>query len=745
MHHIEFNDAGFRVIGLHAIVGGKCSCEDEDCQLAGKHPRVRSWQYTPVWDDEQIDGMESMGHFKTGYGVLMGSDLVVIDVDSRNGGVESWSRFAEDYPSVSSCGLIVETGSGGGSKHLYFRAPEGVALLRHLKEYPGLDFQSGNCFVVGPGSLHRSGKRYKIVHGSIDEIFPLPDDITDALRKPERVRTEYNGGHVDVSNSLMESIMGSIPPAEDYETWIKVGMGINHAMAGDGFEIWDRWSSKAKNYDDSVMFTKWASFGRASQPVTLGTLVYMAEQNGWKWPVEFFDQDDVVLLESPTSETVNLKRPPGFVGEVTQWINSQCMYPRENLAVMCALVAVGAIGGIRHVDKRTSVTSNLMAFCVAGSATGKDAVLDAMTELFVVAGMGRTLNGRLKSDTEIIRSLIEHQPATYVIDEIGMELTKVVNSSKKGTTPYLEGLLPTIMSVFTKANSRVLLGGDEARDIRKLLVNEIAAINKQMDQDGETPQLRSRLDSATSRLNSIDAGLVRPFLSAIGFTTPETFNSVMGRDMATNGFVGRCIIVQEKDDNPWPKEDMSRPPLPDSIANTLRSLATGDEYDSTARRIEFFGERVQIPFTKEAGERSREIQMYFLEKAGEMAEQNGLVALARRAHLAVEKVSLILAMAEGLRTVEHVNWAFEFIKRDLFTKVNMVVATDDGGKTFSALKARLENLLDKEEGKSFGVIKHKLMKYKEEDIRKALEKMGARSETSVHPRNKKTIEKWYLS
>src|SRR5690606_11845991 len=138
------------------------------------------------------------------------------------------------------------------------------------------------------------------------------------------------------------------------------------------------------------------------------------------------------------------------------------------------------------------------------------------------------------------------------------------------------------------------------------------------------------------------------------------------------------------------KKNFKRTAMPEHIANTWRALTVGDEYDMQAKRIEFNGERIRVPYTEEADKRIDEIQTYFLEKAAEMGERNGLIPLARRAPLMVEKISFILAMADGVRTLEHVNWAFEFVNRDLNTKVNMVVSQDDGGKTFDALRARLE-------------------------------------------------------
>ena len=137
----DFRDAGYRIFGLYPITGGQCGCGDPTCKVAGKHPFSASWQHSPLWSDDQIEVMQMTGQLSTGYGVLC-KGLIVVDIDARNGGVESWYRFSEAVPEIAGAGLIVATGSGGGSKHLYFKAPDGVALVSHLPEYKGIGFKS---------------------------------------------------------------------------------------------------------------------------------------------------------------------------------------------------------------------------------------------------------------------------------------------------------------------------------------------------------------------------------------------------------------------------------------------------------------------------------------------------------------------------------------------------------------------------------------------------------------------------
>ena len=66
----------------------------------------------------------------------------------------------------------------------------------------------------------------------------------------------------------------------DYGTWYKIGMSIK--AAGLPFEIWDDWSKTVPELYPGIekMRRKWISFkgGR----ITFGTLVYMAQENGWQ-------------------------------------------------------------------------------------------------------------------------------------------------------------------------------------------------------------------------------------------------------------------------------------------------------------------------------------------------------------------------------------------------------------------------------------------------------------------------------
>ena len=57
-----------------------------------------------------------------------------------------------------------------------------------------------------------------------------------------------------------------------------------------------------------------------------------------------------------------------------------------------------------------------------------------------------------------------------------------------------------------------------------------------------------------------------------------------------------------------------------------------------------------------------------------MQKEQGLEAIPRRGYELVAKISFILGIGDGVRTDEHVTWAFELIKRDIDRKMKLAFA-----------------------------------------------------------------------
>lgn len=715
MNLYGYLDEGFRVFGLLANTDYDGS-ELPDKQKY-KKPRVSSWQHTPHWSDDQLEVMEEAGYFSTGFGVIV-KGWLVIDIDPRNGGtveqVQQWYDQA---------GFVVATGGGGW--HIYYKLPEGdkSAYVQHLNDYDGIDWKTTG-FVIGASSLHASGSTYDVEKGSPDKITEAPQELLNLLKKPERYRVSVDGGHADVSQEQVEAMLSYVDPDCDYDTWIKCGMVLHHVLNGCGIDVWDEWSKQGKKYTGyEAVERHWHSFGKSATPVSFGTLKHFAEEAGYQEAVTFdsdleFDDTPTVEVNDPLS--VDLLRPPGFVGELTEWFNSQSFFPRERLAVAAALTAVGSIAGMRYVDS-SDMTANLFSLCISGSGTGKESIQQSYAECIRAANMGGAMHGSIKSEQEIMRNMISNQASFYCLDEFGYLLKKLSNAAKSGAS-YLEGVVSLLMSAYTKADSYLPLGGDLKKEMAELLKRDIAECNKAIDNNEDKfGNAKRRLDASLEMMKELKKGIRRPFINLIGFATPVTFDSSVSFEMATNGFIARSFLVVEPETNPRKNKKRAKKGMPTNLQMQIAALANNGEF-ADVERVDFAGEQTTIPDTDEADKLLEEVYEHFWQKAEE-AKSSGLEPIPRRSYELVAKVSLILAIPSGLRTAEHVKWAFELIKRDCDAKMRLARSNDvqkDDPK--EAIAIRIQSILNEsDDGETQGVIVNRCRPHKKNDVIAVLE------------------------
>jgi hypothetical protein len=721
----DYREAGFRFFGLHGADNSGCACGNPECKAIMKHPRVSRWQSVPDWSDEQLETWQELGWFKTGFGVLC-SGWLIIDVDARNGGVESFRRLCAVAPEVDKAAFVVVTGSGGGSAHHYWRLQAPVAMVQHLDDYPGLDFKSSG-YVVGAGSLHASGSRYESIRGYPQDCTDAPESLIELLRKPDRFRVSIDSGEIDIDQNKIVELLNHISPDCHYDRWIRVGMAIHHTLGGTGFELWDAWSAgDSRKYPGcEKLAAHWYSFGKSSSAVKFGTLYHYAREGGYCEPVEFaFDGGASEEQTADQKPVVDLLRPPGWVGELTKWINDQCLYPRENLAVAAALSAVSAIAGMRHSDEFNDISPNLFAFCVAASSTGKESIQQAHMEIIRTAGIQAAQHGGFKSEQELIRNLVRHQLALYSVDELGYVLKKLLNSGKSGAS-YLEGLIGLVMSVYSKANGYLPITGDMKEEIKSGILSEAGKVQKQietMSKNGELhdhiARTEEKLESLFQTLSRVDDGISAPYLTIIGYTTPETFDELMTADQVKNGFLARAMVFRDLEETPDRKERFRKSPMSDGMKSAIQNLYAPGRFDMQSggdTRIEHTGTKTPVATTPEAKEALDSAYREFQGMSVEHKERTGLHAIPRRGYEMTAKISILLAIPSGVRTVDHVVWAHELVKRDIENKIKMVYSNENTGKA-DGMAARILSLISSEHGETEGLIANKLRPEPKESV-----------------------------
>ena len=765
----DYLESGFKIFGLHGKANGVCGCGDVDCTAFYKHPIMSNWQNVPNWSDDQIECFSELGHFNTGFGVLC-KGWLIIDVDARNGGVLSFKQLCKDVPSILTCGYVVNTGSGGGSQHWYFKLPEDdktKSLLQSLKSYVGIDFKTSG-FVVGCGSMHDSGNLYEIEKGYPQDIIDAPGELIALLERPTFYRVSNNGLDVDIDEAHIVALLEFIDPSPlVYDEWITIGMAIHHCLAGGGYDVWDNWSVKSSKYDNRMMPKKWHSFGKSANPAGYGTLLHHAKQGGYCEPVTFvydgslgavddapsINLDSVKSVKNLLDEPIDIRRPPSFVGELTQWINDQCLYPRENLAVAAALTAVSSLAGMRYTDELDGMSPNILAFCVAGSGTGKEQIMQSYLQIIKAAQVQSALHGGFKSEQEIMRNLIRHQAAFYCVDELGITLNKLQNASKKGGASYLEGIVGLVMSVYSKANGYLPITGDLKDEIKQKLTLEYAQIEKKLEklpQDSGSDTTRQRLeeiqDEVLKSIQNVDDGLENPYITLLGFTTPVTFNDLMSFEQATNGFMARAMIFSDLETNPKRKTKFKKTPMPVYLSNALRNLYAHGHYDAmerTGARVQHIGDKSTLPTTQDAIELLNEVYERFYNLAEYHKGTTGMEAIARRGYELASKVSLICALPSGLRTAEHICYGYALAMQDVERKIKLAFSTDNK-KSADGLAAKVLSILDNEHGETLGVICNRLRGTPKAQVEALLEQMTTKKLIKAVEQTKKQNGQKYL-
>ncbi|MDO4318299.1 MAG: AAA family ATPase [Lachnospiraceae bacterium] len=116
-----------------------------------------------------------------------------------------------------------------------------------------------------------------------------------------------------------------IDPAElSYQEWVNVGMALKEA--GYSVAVWEDWSRADKRYHAGECVKKWASFRGCSTPVTAGTIVQMARENGWRphrmvddhelsWDDCIGGNDDLVVVNPGWIEGQEIQEPENWKPE----------------------------------------------------------------------------------------------------------------------------------------------------------------------------------------------------------------------------------------------------------------------------------------------------------------------------------------------------------------------------------------------------------------------------------------------
>lgn len=261
----------------------ECECGQPACSRPGKHPRSSGSDRGATSNAARIKGETLTGDANIGLHPGL-ANLVILDIDPRNGGRETFTRLQQEHGSLESA-VIAET--GGGGEHHYFRATAGVTFPSSLGD--GVDVLSGNKYPIIPPSRHHSGGTYRWRKGCdpISAAFlltPLPESILALCREPEAdlppaEPIEESEAEIARLRSALEYVSADCPRDE----WRDGLFAIKSTGWECAEELARQWSMTAPHlWDESAFAALWKS-AKAARPGgrTIASIYYAAKRNGW--------------------------------------------------------------------------------------------------------------------------------------------------------------------------------------------------------------------------------------------------------------------------------------------------------------------------------------------------------------------------------------------------------------------------------------------------------------------------------
>ena len=230
-----YANLGWKIIPCHGITdGSRCTCGGSHAEPKdiGKHPVV-SWNTAATSDIETI---RRWWHTEPNYNlgvVCRPSGFLVIDIDPRSGGDDSFAKFEElvegNLPTTleATTGIYNVGNKEVRGRHLYYKCDPSEELIGNLENagLRGIDIKHNGYVLIAP-SRHYSGNRYEWVDGKRPdqiEMAEAPEQLLEFLRKKNKRKRgtslgsadwgsafsnlEFNGEKLDVDKLLEKGLV----------------------------------------------------------------------------------------------------------------------------------------------------------------------------------------------------------------------------------------------------------------------------------------------------------------------------------------------------------------------------------------------------------------------------------------------------------------------------------------------------------------------------------------------------------
>jgi len=248
-----------------------------------KRPYQPEWQKNPLTKDQLK--AEILAGRAVAIGVIAGPQsggLLFVDHDGL-GASEVLEQIGAPLRELPKSWAV--TSGRDGRLQIIYHVPEPfwptikTTKLRSSIKGEQLELRWAGCQSVVAGAHPITGA-YRWLKGRSPADLPAAEAPSTLLQQMQRKQPDPAPllRIPETDSSRARDFLDRIPAADadDYDTWVKVGMALHSAGDDSLLQDWIRWSATSGKYEPGICQAKWKTFNSTSGGVSVGTLAHLA-------------------------------------------------------------------------------------------------------------------------------------------------------------------------------------------------------------------------------------------------------------------------------------------------------------------------------------------------------------------------------------------------------------------------------------------------------------------------------------